>query len=78
MTRCKAKGPWMRRHVTDPYVRRAQAEGYRSRAAYKLLQIAERDRLLTPGMVVIDLGSAPGGWSQVAAAAVALYVCCRE
>ena len=71
MTRGKAKGPWMRRHVTDPYVRRAQAEGYRSRAAYKLLQITERDRLLTPGMVVIDLGSAPGGWSQVAAAAVA-------
>ena len=71
MTRGKAKSPWMRRHVTDPYVRSAQAAGYRSRAAYKLLQIAERDHLLKPGMVVIDLGSAPGGWSQVAAAAVA-------
>ena len=61
----------MQRHVKDPYVRRAQSEGYRSRAAYKLQQITERDHLLRPGMVVIDLGSAPGGWSQVAAAAVA-------
>ena len=71
MARGKTKGAWMRRHVTDPYVRRAQVEGYRSRAAYKLLQIAARDRLFAPGMTVIDLGAAPGGWSQVAAAAVA-------
>lgn len=60
----------MQEHVTDPYVRRAQAEGMRSRAAYKLQQLAERDRLLRPGLVVVDLGAAPGGWSQVAARAV--------
>jgi 23S rRNA (uridine2552-2'-O)-methyltransferase len=56
----------MQEHVTDPDVRKAQAEGMRSRAAYKLQQLAERDNLLKPGMVVVDLGSAPGGWSQVA------------
>jgi len=61
---------WLREHVTDPYVKRANAEGYRSRAAYKLQQIAARDRLLRPGMTVVDLGAAPGGWSQVAAEAV--------
>jgi len=60
----------MREHVSDPYVQRAQKEGYRSRAAYKLLEIDKRDHLLKPGMVVIDLGAAPGGWSQVAAAKV--------
>ena len=60
----------MREHVTDPYVKRANAEGYRSRAAYKLQQIAEKDKLLKPGMTVVDLGAAPGGWSQVAAKAV--------
>ena len=60
----------MREHVTDPYVRRANAEGYRSRAAFKLQQIADKDRLLKPGMTVVDLGAAPGGWSQVAAQAV--------
>jgi 23S rRNA (uridine2552-2'-O)-methyltransferase len=60
----------MHEHVNDPYVRRAQAEGMRSRAAYKLQQLAERDRLLKPGMTVVDLGATPGGWSQVAAKAV--------
>ncbi len=60
----------MHEHVNDPYVQRAQKEGYRSRAAYKLLEIDERDHLLKPGMVVIDLGAVPGGWSQVAAAKV--------
>ena len=60
----------MHEHVTDPYVQRAQKEGYRSRAAYKLLEIDERDHLLKPGMVVVDLGATPGGWSQVAAAKV--------
>jgi 23S rRNA (uridine2552-2'-O)-methyltransferase len=60
----------MHEHVTDAFVRRAQAEGYRSRAAYKLAQIAARDRLLARGMTVVDLGAAPGGWSQVAAQAV--------
>jgi 23S rRNA (uridine2552-2'-O)-methyltransferase len=66
MARNKTSKAWMREHVTDPYVRRAQAEGMRSRAAYKLEQLAERDKLLKPGMVVVDLGAAPGGWSQVA------------
>ena len=60
----------MQEHVTDPYVRKAQAEGMRSRAAYKLQQLAERDHLLKPGMVVVDLGCAPGGWAQVAGRAV--------
>jgi len=58
---------WLRRHVEDPYVQRSKREGYRSRAAYKLLEIDERDKLLKPGMVAIDLGVAPGGWSQVLA-----------
>jgi 23S rRNA (uridine2552-2'-O)-methyltransferase len=58
---------WLRRHVTDAYVRRAKSAGYRSRAAYKLLEIDAKDRLLRPGMIVLDLGAAPGGWSQVAA-----------
>ena len=66
----KTSKAWMREHVTDPYVKRATAEGYRSRAAYKLQQIAAKDRLLKPGMIVVDLGAAPGGWSQVAAEAV--------
>jgi len=57
----------MREHLADPYVQRANAEGYRARAAYKLMEIDERDRLLRPGMVVADLGAAPGSWSQVAA-----------
>lgn len=58
---------WLRRHVSDAYVRRAKAQGYRSRAAYKLLQIDEEHRILRPGGVILDLGSAPGSWSQVAA-----------
>jgi 23S rRNA (uridine2552-2'-O)-methyltransferase len=66
MGRVRGKS-WMQEHVADAYVKRARAEGMRSRAAYKLDQIAERDRLLKPGMVVVDLGAAPGGWSQVAA-----------
>lgn len=70
MARNKSSKAWMHEHVTDPFVRKAQAEGMRSRAAYKLQQLAERDRLLRPGMVVVDLGATPGGWSQVAARAV--------
>ncbi len=58
---------WIKEHVADTYVKRARAEGMRSRAAYKLDEIAQRDRLLKPGMIVVDLGAAPGGWSQVAA-----------
>ena len=67
----KTSKAWMREHVTDQYVKRANAEGFRSRAAYKLQQIDAKDRLLKPGMTVVDLGAAPGGWSQVAAKAVA-------
>jgi 23S rRNA (uridine2552-2'-O)-methyltransferase len=71
MARTKTSKAWMQEHVTDAYVKRAQAEGYRSRAAYKLQQIAARDKLLKPGMTVVDLGAAPGGWTQIAARAVA-------
>ena len=58
---------WLKEHFDDQYVKRSQQEGYRSRACYKLLELNEKDRLFKPGMTVIDLGSAPGGWSQVAA-----------
>lgn len=58
---------WHHRHVSDPYVRQAVEQGYRSRAAFKLLEIDARDRLFRPGMTVVDLGCAPGGWCQVAA-----------
>jgi 23S rRNA (uridine2552-2'-O)-methyltransferase len=58
---------WLDRHVHDPFVKLAQKEGYRSRAAYKLLGLDERDHLLKPGLTVVDLGAAPGGWCQVAA-----------
>lgn len=66
----KTSKQWMREHVNDPYVQLAQKEGYRSRAAYKLLEIDAKDHLLKPGTVVVDLGATPGGWSQVAAAKV--------
>jgi 23S rRNA (uridine2552-2'-O)-methyltransferase len=66
----KTSKAWMREHVTDPYVQRAKAEGWRSRAAFKLMEIDDRDRLLKSGMTVVDLGAAPGGWSKVAAARV--------
>ena len=56
---------WMQEHLNDPYVQEAQRRGYRSRAAFKLIEIAERDKLLRPGMTVVDLGSAPGSWCQV-------------
>ena len=63
-TRSKSSQRWLKEHFSDPYVKKAQAEGMRSRAAYKLEELAERDQLLKPGMVVVDLGAAPGGWSQ--------------
>lgn len=66
----KTSKQWMKEHVNDPFVQLAQKEGYRSRAAYKFLEIDERDHLLKPGMVVVDLGATPGGWSQVAASKV--------
>lgn len=56
---------WLQRQLTDPYVKRAQKDGYRSRAAYKLLEIQEKHKLIKPGMSVVDLGAAPGGWSQI-------------
>ena len=67
MARSKSSARWLREHFTDEYVKRAQQEGYRSRAVYKLLEIHEKDRLLRPGLTVVDLGAAPGGWSQLAA-----------
>ena len=63
----KTSKQWMREHINDPYVQMAQKDGYRSRAAYKLLEIDERDHLVKAGMVVVDLGATPGGWSQVVA-----------
>lgn len=70
MARTKTSKAWMHEHVTDAYVRRAQQQGYRSRSAYKLLEILDRDKLVRSGATVVDLGAAPGGWSQVLAARV--------
>ena len=67
MKRTRTSKAWMHEHVTDPYVQQAKAEGYRARASYKLMEIDDRDRLIRPGGTVVDLGAAPGGWSQVAA-----------
>ena len=66
MARSKSSSQWLQRHVTDPFVKQAQKDGYRSRSAYKLIQLNERDRFLHPNTLVVDLGSAPGGWSQIA------------
>ncbi len=63
----KSSKAWLRRHVTDAFVRKAKVAGYRSRAAYKLIEIDNKDKLLRPGMRVLDLGASPGGWSQLAA-----------
>lgn len=57
---------WMQEHLNDPYVKLAQKEGYRARAAYKLIEIDDKDKLIKPGMTIVDLGSTPGSWSQVA------------
>ena len=70
MAKRSSSGRWKQRQARDPYVKRAQSEGFRSRAAYKLQEIDQKERLLCRGAVVVDLGAAPGGWSQVAAAAV--------
>ena len=67
MARSKSSSAWLKRHVTDPYVHRAKVQGYRSRAAYKLLELLKRDGLARPGDTVVDLGAAPGSWSQVLA-----------
>ncbi|UCB56308.1 MAG: 23S rRNA (uridine(2552)-2'-O)-methyltransferase RlmE [Thiotrichales bacterium] len=66
MARSKSSKRWLNEHFDDEYVRRAQQEGYRSRAIYKLMEIQKKDRILKPGMTVIDLGAAPGGWSEYA------------
>ncbi|KPW88998.1 MULTISPECIES: 23S rRNA (uridine(2552)-2'-O)-methyltransferase RlmE [Pseudomonas syringae group] len=65
MARSKTSHNWLKEHFDDKYVKMAQKDGYRSRASYKLLEIQEKDKLIRPGMTVIDLGAAPGGWSQV-------------
>ena len=67
MKKSHSSKQWLRRHVNDPYVQRSKREGYRSRSAYKLTEIDARDKVLRPGQVIVDLGAAPGGWSQVAA-----------
>src|SRR5579872_919466 len=66
MARSKSSNRWMQEHVNDPFVKQAQKDGYRSRASYKLIELNEKDKLIRPGMLILDLGSAPGGWSQVA------------
>jgi 23S rRNA (uridine2552-2'-O)-methyltransferase len=65
VARSKTSLKWLQRHVNDPYVKQAQKDGYRSRASYKLLEVQEKYKLIRPGMTVVDLGAAPGGWSQV-------------
>lgn len=65
VARSKSSQRWLKEHFDDPYVKQAQKDGYRSRASYKLLDIQEKDRILHKGMTVVDLGAAPGGWSQV-------------
>ncbi|MBX9894939.1 MAG: RlmE family RNA methyltransferase [Nitrosomonas sp.] len=71
MKRTKTSKAWMKEHVSDFFVKQARKDGYRSRAAYKLLEITERDHILKSGMTVVDLGAAPGSWSQVASQKVA-------
>jgi 23S rRNA (uridine2552-2'-O)-methyltransferase len=66
MARSKSSNRWLEEHVNDPYVKKAQVDGYRARAAFKLLELNEKDKLIRPGMLVVDLGSAPGSWSQIA------------
>lgn len=65
MARSKTSKKWLDEHVNDPYVKKAQVDGYRSRASYKLIEINDKDKLIRPGDTVMDLGSAPGGWSQI-------------
>ena len=70
MGRSKSSHRWLREHFNDPFVKKAQAEGLRSRAAYKLEELLDKNRLIRSGMVIVDLGAAPGGWSQLAARAL--------
>ena len=71
MARSRSSKGWLKEHFDDIYVKRAQQEGWRSRAVYKLMEIDDKDRLLKPGMVVVDLGAAPGSWSELAAKRIA-------
>lgn len=67
MSRSKSSSRWLHEHFNDPYVKKAQEQGYRSRAVFKLLEVQQKDQILRQGITVLDLGAAPGGWSQVAA-----------
>ena len=67
MARSKSSNQWLKEHFDDQYVKRSQEDGYRSRASYKLIELHNKDKLFRKGMTVLDLGSAPGGWTQVAA-----------
>ncbi|WP_371194289.1 23S rRNA (uridine(2552)-2'-O)-methyltransferase RlmE [Glaciecola sp. SC05] len=67
MARTKTSKKWMDEHVNDPYVKQAKIDGYRSRASYKIIEINDKDKLFRTGSIVMDLGAAPGGWSQVVA-----------
>lgn len=71
MARSKSSGRWLQEHFHDEYVKMAQAQGWRSRAVFKLIEIQEKDRIIKPGMNIVDLGAAPGGWSQYARRIVA-------
>ncbi|MDC0598936.1 23S rRNA methyltransferase, partial [Gammaproteobacteria bacterium] len=66
MSKSKSSKGWLKEHFDDAFVRQSKLDGYRSRASYKLLSIQQKDRIFKPGMIVVDLGAAPGGWSQVA------------
>jgi 23S rRNA (uridine2552-2'-O)-methyltransferase len=66
VARSKSSDRWLKEHFDDQYVKQSQVDGYRSRASYKLLEMSKRDKLIRPGMTVVDLGAAPGGWTQVA------------
>lgn len=70
MARSKSSGRWLQEHFNDVYVKESQKQGYRSRASFKLIELNERDKFLKPGATVVDLGAAPGGWSQVVAEVV--------
>jgi 23S rRNA (uridine2552-2'-O)-methyltransferase len=75
VARSKSSSRWLREHHSDEYVQRSRADGYRSRASYKLLELQKSDRLMRNGDVVVDLGAAPGGWTQVAARQVGEQGC---
>ena len=70
MSRSKSSKRWLKEHLNDEYVKLSKEKGYRSRASYKLLELQDKDKFIKPGMIAVDLGAAPGGWSQVVAAIV--------